>query len=146
MPPSARSWRRRRGRSIAMSRPYTKKEMRELFLDEIWNSVDCWREAVSDGTRTPDDALAGLAFSILVQLDGQTAGGPSYALIPQPHPSRQSRSRGRGRRVLLPRRRRRHHRKHDAARPVLRAQARRKIKPSCLSASTSSAYFRLSTA
>ncbi len=64
---------------------YTTKEIREQFLDYIQNTVQYWLKEA----RTPsvEDKLNGLAFSILVLLDGGAADMPGFIVAPSTHPS-----------------------------------------------------------
>lgn len=66
-----------------MSRAYTKEEVRKMFLDKVRSSVDCWAKTPG---RTEKEKLEGLAFTILVLLDGGT-DLPSFLVIPSPHES-----------------------------------------------------------
>ena len=63
-------------------RQYTREECREMFLDEIRASVRYWLGEKS--VPTAKEKLEGLAFSILVILDGGT-GLPGMKVTPNPH-------------------------------------------------------------
>lgn len=47
---------------------------REEFLLAMWTSVRYWKEQARSGSATWPDALEGLAFSLLVMLDGESGG------------------------------------------------------------------------
>jgi hypothetical protein len=68
-----------------MSREYTPEEVRQQFLEQVITYVDYWDK--NDRAGTQRDRLKGLAFSILVLLDGNTAGVPKFKLVADPHPS-----------------------------------------------------------
>ena len=63
-----------------MSREKTVDEMREEFLNHIRLLIDYWDQV--EGQKTTKDRLAGLAFSILVTLDGGAGDLPGYLVIP----------------------------------------------------------------
>ena len=63
--------------------PYTKEEIREEFLDEIRGLVKYWNKVDKP---TVEEKLSGLAFSILVLLDGCNMSFPSVDLLISPHP------------------------------------------------------------
>lgn len=59
---------------------YTKQEMRHMFVSQICDNIDYWlNEARAEDARTK---LEGLAFSILVMLDGEAADIPAFEVIP----------------------------------------------------------------
>jgi hypothetical protein len=62
----------------------TKEEARYLLLKHFANLVNYWENESS--AKTSKEKLEGLLHSILVTLDGGSAGLPSYLLIPNPHP------------------------------------------------------------
>ncbi len=66
---------------------YTEDEVREQFLNHILHLVDYWENE----TGAPDSAskLDGLAFSLLVLLDGGT-DLPQFIVASLPHPSDKS--------------------------------------------------------
>ena len=68
-----------------MPRELTTDEARKLFLDQVRRYVDYWEKE----SRAPlvREKLEGLAFGILVILDGGSGGLPSFAVIPTPHES-----------------------------------------------------------
>ncbi len=68
-----------------MSRPYTKDEVRQEFLDHIRGMIRYWDSDVVSGSKTRADRLEGLAFSILVMLDGESSL-PGFRVIADPHP------------------------------------------------------------
>ena len=66
-----------------MSREKTVDEMREEFLSRVRILIDYWAEVGGpDSPKTTKDRLAGLAFSMLVTLDGGAADLPGYLIIP----------------------------------------------------------------
>jgi hypothetical protein len=69
-----------------MSRVYTTEEVREQFLAHVRALVDYW-----DGVpkETSKEKLSGLAFSILVLLDGGTEL-PHFEVVASPHPDDQA--------------------------------------------------------
>ncbi len=74
-----------------MSRAFTKEEVRKMIIDHIRVVVREWssdREPYK-GT-TIEERCSGVAFSILVMLDGRANGLPAFALIPLPHPDDQA--------------------------------------------------------
>jgi hypothetical protein len=57
--------------------------MRDAFLRHVWTMIDYWdREKRADTTR---EKMEGLAFSILVAIDGGAGDLPGHALVPLPH-------------------------------------------------------------
>jgi hypothetical protein len=65
-------------------RAYTAEEMRALFLSHVQATVGHWAPISGPGgART---AAEGVAFSILVALDGGAGGLPAFDLVPSPHP------------------------------------------------------------
>jgi len=67
-----------------VSREYTVTECRKMFLDHIRASVRWWLNETR--VSTTEEKLDGLAFSILVLLDGGRIDIPGMTLIPNPHP------------------------------------------------------------
>lgn len=66
-------------------RAYVVEEVRTRFLDHVRGIVTYWEnEARAPTTR---EKLEGVAFSILVALDGGSMGVPKFKVIPDPHPS-----------------------------------------------------------
>lgn len=65
-----------------MSREYTADEVRRQFIQHIRVMIDYW-DKTNNSTR---DKLEGVAFSILVALDGSAAALPSFIVAPLPHP------------------------------------------------------------
>ena len=62
-------------------------EVRERFLCHIWRLIEYWHE-ISAAKPTEYDmrgAMEGLAFSILVTIDGYNGGMPAFVLAPRPH-------------------------------------------------------------
>lgn len=66
-----------------MSREYTEEEIRNKFLDYVWNLVEYWKKV--DG-KDWGERMEGLAFSILSTIDGSSISLPSFILAPDPHP------------------------------------------------------------
>jgi len=54
-------------------------EFRDEFLDHIAHLVKYWNDVEKED---PIEKLEGLAFSILVALDGESAACPGYSVIP----------------------------------------------------------------
>lgn len=67
-----------------MCREYTVGEIRKQFLEHIRGLVNYW-DGIPEKTIT--EKLEGLAFSILVVLDGGAMGLPGFIVAPIPHPS-----------------------------------------------------------
>lgn len=65
-----------------MSREKTEDEVRDEFLEHIRVMIDYWNNVESQSTK---DKLEGLAFSILVAIDGGSSALPSFVLAPLPH-------------------------------------------------------------
>jgi hypothetical protein len=64
-------------------RQYTSEEVKAMFLRHVWDMVDYWNRLEEKDRR---GALSGLAFSILVTLDGESAALPAFTVAPRPHP------------------------------------------------------------
>jgi hypothetical protein len=67
-----------------MSKEFTREEVRDKFLKHVRHLINYW-----DSTRNGGDQanrLSGLAFSILVAIDGCAGGLPKFILAPDPHP------------------------------------------------------------
>lgn len=67
-------------------REMTAEECRDEFLRRIWLDVQYWDRMHREGTSTVAGSLSGLAFSLLVQLDGFAGGTPGFHVVPDPHP------------------------------------------------------------
>lgn len=68
----------------SVSRPLTTEEMQDAFLDHVQACVCNWEaESLQKSVR---ERLEGLAFSILVLLDGEAVMYPGCQVIPTPHP------------------------------------------------------------
>jgi len=67
---------------MEMPREYTEEEVRNQFLSHIRVMTHYWENNV--GQKTTKERLEGLAFSILVLIDGGT-NLPSFVLAPRPH-------------------------------------------------------------
>lgn len=64
-------------------REYTVDEVREKFLDAVRNIVEYWKNVENVDY---EDRLGGVAFSILVLMDGGQIDIPEFILAPNPHP------------------------------------------------------------
>jgi len=73
-----------------MTTEYTTDEVRELFLDHVRYLVDYWAtvKPVMGGKPSYScyDRVSGVAFSMLVLLDGGSASFPGFIVAPDPHP------------------------------------------------------------
>lgn len=69
---------------MAEPRVYTTDEVREMFLKYVDNSVNYWTNGISHEWSAAR-AVRGVAFSILVALDGEAADLPAFMVIPSPH-------------------------------------------------------------
>lgn len=67
-----------------MSREYKTEEIREQFLDHIRGMVNYWDNVSKETTK---EKLSGLAFSILVALDGEAGDLPGFIVAPLPNPN-----------------------------------------------------------
>jgi hypothetical protein len=67
------------------SREKTTEEVRTEFLQHIRGAVNYW--ANLKGEHTIEDRCEGVAFSILVAIDGCSSGLPAFILAPIPHES-----------------------------------------------------------
>jgi hypothetical protein len=68
---------------MATPRAYTTDEIRVQVLDYLHSLVEYW--ATLDGRKTCHERLDGLAFSILVMLDGGAAALPGFSVAAVPH-------------------------------------------------------------
>ena len=66
-----------------MTRQHTEEEVRDLFLNHVRDMVDYWKNQQKQGYPI-SECIDGLAFSILVAIDGGTAL-PGFILAPLPH-------------------------------------------------------------
>ena len=66
-----------------MSKEKTVDEVRNEFLLHIKTLINYWEKEPTQNT--VKDRLSGLAFSILVAIDGCAMGLPSFILAPLPH-------------------------------------------------------------
>jgi hypothetical protein len=83
---------------MANARKYTEDEVRTEFLRHIWFLVHYWRDVSRERLMRGDEIsqrLEGLAFSILVQLDGG-ADLPGFIVAPCPHPDDKAYHKSRG--------------------------------------------------
>lgn len=65
-----------------MSRAITEEEAREEFLDAVRETAHFWANLPD---KTPEEKCNGVAFSILVILDGCHGSLPAYDLLLSPH-------------------------------------------------------------
>jgi hypothetical protein len=68
-----------------MSKEYTKEEVREHFLRHVNSLIEYWDRDDLDSVKTSRDRLEGLAFSIMVVLDGCAMALPGFIVAPFPH-------------------------------------------------------------
>jgi hypothetical protein len=67
-----------------MTEPYTKEEMRQMFIDQCKATASFWSR-VEDNT--PREMCDGVVFSILNIIDGCSGGFPAAInLVMEPHP------------------------------------------------------------
>lgn len=64
---------------MAIPRAYTAEEMRTQFLEQVWAYVEYWSKIEGHDKR---QAVEGVAFSILVILDGESAMLPGFMVLP----------------------------------------------------------------
>lgn len=64
-------------------RALTREECREQFLENVRTYARYWQQKAKEGH---DDAFNGLAFSLLVLIDGGNAATPAFKLLTDPHP------------------------------------------------------------
>jgi len=67
-----------------MSRQLTTDEVRNQFLDHIWNMINYWDSPGLD-VKSRRESLEGLAHSFMATFDGCTYL-PRFILAPDPHP------------------------------------------------------------
>lgn len=65
-------------------RELTEEEVRDNFLDHVRNMVFYWQNQQKQGYPI-NDCIEGVAFSLLVAIDGGTSLGCSFILAPMPH-------------------------------------------------------------
>lgn len=66
-----------------MSRAITKEEARKDFLDAVRAKVQFW--AKGTGGMSKEEACDGVAFGILVLIDGMSGENPAMDLVLRPH-------------------------------------------------------------
>ena len=64
-------------------REFTEEEVREKFLQHCWVLIDYWENVPN---KSMHDKMVGLIFSILVSLDGESAGLPAFLVAPISRP------------------------------------------------------------
>lgn len=68
-------------------REKTTEEIREEFLKHVRSLIKYWNSVEGkDSPKTCLDRLEGLAFSIMVALDGGAMAVPGFIVAPSPHP------------------------------------------------------------
>jgi hypothetical protein len=73
-----------RGNEImSESREYTRKEVKDQFLQHVRRLINYWETV--DKEMSSIKKLEGLAFSILATIDGCGVGLPGFILSPNPH-------------------------------------------------------------
>ena len=65
---------------MSTPRPYTKDEMRQMFLEHVVNIARYWQ------TVKTDDPFGGMVHSFMVLLDGGSGDMPAFDVTPSPHP------------------------------------------------------------
>jgi len=71
------------------ARELTTAEVRERFLAKVRTIVDYWADEGTEGplaNQSLRQRCEGVAFSILVTLDGEDAELPGFVVAPNPHP------------------------------------------------------------
>jgi len=63
-------------------REYSKDEVQKQYLELIWSYIDYWHNLPN---KTCREKMEGLAFGIMVILDGESAL-PGCIVVPCPHP------------------------------------------------------------
>lgn len=83
-------------------RQLTDGEVRAEFLKRVVGSVRYWQTVKPETAPNPqpplsmEDRVSGIAFSLLVMLDGNQVGFPAVSLVPQPHPDDKEFNKGEG--------------------------------------------------
>jgi len=77
---------------------YTEDEVRQAFLEHVWQTIDYWDGAYDQKVAqyACREKLEGLAFSLLVMLDGCSADLPGFIVAPCPHPDDKAYLQGEG--------------------------------------------------
>ena len=65
-------------------RAYTDEEVRQQFLEQIYQIKDFWEK--ESRNKSLKGKMEGCIFSILALMDGSSGGFPAVALIADPHP------------------------------------------------------------
>ena len=68
-------------------RQYTAEEIRDQFINHMWDLVEYWDKHVKDQNMPIDRRLQGLMHSVLTTLDGCSMDLPGFALVTTPHES-----------------------------------------------------------
>ncbi len=74
-------------------REYTEGEVRQQFLQLVWSYIKYWHTLPDKSCRK---RLEGLAFGILVILDGESTELPGFIVSPNPHEDDKEFLRGQG--------------------------------------------------
>lgn len=73
---------------MSESKEKTTEEIREEFLKHVRSCINYWDTVDGkDAPKTQKDRLEGLAFSMLVALDGGAMALPGFIVAPCPHES-----------------------------------------------------------
>lgn len=75
-------------------RVFTEGECREKFLRHVWTLIEFWEK--DSRAETVHAKMTGLAFSMLVMLDGGSVALASFSVCPSPHPDDKEYHRERG--------------------------------------------------
>jgi len=73
---------------VSEARELTTEEVRKRFLENVVQSVRYWQGQTDQSVEA---RIEGVAFSILVALDGEAGDLPKFAVMPEPHPSEMDR-------------------------------------------------------
>jgi hypothetical protein len=68
---------------MIMSRPFTPEECREMFMSHVRAMVRYWQ---NETRADRNEAIEGMAHSMLCMIDGVSGGLPAFQLIPYSHP------------------------------------------------------------
>jgi hypothetical protein len=68
---------------VSNPRAKTKEELREEFMDKVRLTVQYWQRETRS---SKDDAISGVAFSILNIFDGTAMGICGFDIVARPHP------------------------------------------------------------
>jgi len=68
---------------MSAPREYTEDEVRQQFLEHVWELIGYWRKLPN---KTEREKMEGLAFSILSTLDGSSASICGFIVAPSTNP------------------------------------------------------------